>query len=193
MLKSIFARNWNNSRGDTLVEVTFALAILAAVLISSTVVAMAAFRTGQTAKERTQVAIASQGQVEALRSFRDNHTWSEFRAGSGANYLGIDNAAVGSCSSGQCFHMELVTTVPGTTEWVPKAGPAAAGGAAAANVPTSTMEIYVTPGGAPECAYDFILKYQFSALGGGTASNRIATKLTNLRFDPKEFPGVTCP
>jgi type II secretory pathway pseudopilin PulG len=191
MFKSIFGRNWNNSRGDTLVEVTFALAILAAVLLSSTVVAMTAFRTGQAAKERTQLAIASQGQVEALRSFRDNHTWAEFRDGSSPSYLGVDSADVGSCTTGQCFHMELLSTGP-SAEWVPRPGPATAGGPAAANVPTSTMEIYVIPCSARQCVYDFILKYHFTTLGGGTPSNQIATKLTNLRFDPKEFPGVIC-
>lgn len=194
MLNLIFGRNSNNSRGDTLVEVTFALAILGAVLIGATAVATTAFRTGQTAKERTQVAIAAQGQMEALRSFRDNHTWSEFRAGSSPSYLGVDTAIGGVCSTGPCFHMEL-TTLPGTTEWVPKPGPAVAPGPAAANVPGSSMEIYKAAlGSDARCAYDFVLKYQFSQLGGGTASNRIATKLVNLRFDPAQYsPPVVCP
>ena len=194
MVKSIFGRSSNNSRGDTLVEVTIALAILGAVLISATAVATTAFRTGQTAKERTQVAVAAQGQMEALRSFRDNHAWSEFRAG-GPGYLGIVTALSGACSTGApCFHMELVTTVPGTKEWVPKSGPAVAPGPAAANVPSSIMEIY--DAGLlsdPSCAYDFVLRYQFPQLGGGTASNRIATKLVNLRFNTAQYPLVVCP
>jgi len=190
MVKLKFGQNWNNSRGDTLVEVTFALAILGAVLIGSTVVTTSAFRTGQTAKERTEVASVAQGQVEALRSFRDNHTWAEFRVGT-VNFLGIDNAPAAGCtlnSPGQrCFHMVLATAA-GVTQWVPQPG------AGTANVPGAVIEFY-TPTAAlsKPCAYDFILKYQFPTLGGGTAFNRIATKLSNLSFNPLEFPGVTCP
>src|ERR1041384_7189661 len=77
-------------RGDTLIEVTFALAILGFVLLGSTAIATTAFRTGQTARERTQVSTAAQQQMEALRSFRDNHPWSEFRVGNGGTYQGID-------------------------------------------------------------------------------------------------------
>ena len=190
MVKPKFMQNWNNSRGDTLVEVTFALAILGAVLIGSTVVTTGAFRTGQTAKERTEVASVAQGQIEALRSFRDNHTWTEFRSGT-ANFRGVDNAPVAACTLNspglRCFHMVLASAA-GVTQWVPQSG------AATASVPGTVIEIYTaTPGISRPCAYDFILKYQFTTLGNGTASNRIATKLANLSFNPLEFPGAVCP
>jgi len=190
MVKLKFGQNWKNSRGDTLVEVTFALAILGAVLIGSTVVTTSAFRTGQTAKERTEVASVAQGQVEALRSFRDNHTWTDFRVGT-MSFPGIDNAPAVSCtlnSLGQrCFHMVLATAAV-ITQWVLQSG------AGTANVPGSVIEIYTpTAAVSKPCGYDFILKYQFTTLGGGIASNRIATKVSNLRFNPLEFPGVACP
>src|SRR4051812_29097292 len=72
---------WRREAGDTLIEVTIALSILATVLISSTVIATKAFRTGQSARERTTLAMASQGQMEDLRAFRDNNTWDHFLAG----------------------------------------------------------------------------------------------------------------
>ncbi len=184
----------NNQRGDTLIEVTFALAILGFVLLSSTAIAAAAFRTGQTARERTAVSTVAQEQMEALRSFRDNHTWAEFQSGLPGKYLGVNNAATGLCSSGpsQCFHMVLGPTTAGTTEWTPQPGqltPASPG--STLQVPTSSLELSsATPAADQGCGYDFLLTYQFSPLGGGTtAVNRITTRLANLKFN-----GVgTCP
>jgi len=107
-------RHWTKKqteeRGDTLIEVTFALAILGFVLMSSTVIAMTAFRTGQTARERTQVAAEAQEQMEALRSFRDNHTWDEFRVGDGSgnctgagNYCGMTGVGTPCSSMRRCI------------------------------------------------------------------------------------------
>jgi Tfp pilus assembly protein PilV len=169
-------------RGDTLIEVTLALAILGFVLLSATAIGAAAFRTGQTARERTQVAAAAQEQLEALRSFRDNHTWSEFRAGKGGVFQGIDEVLGTACqwdASKRCFHMALANTTAGTTEWVPQAG------ATTANVPTSVIEISTTTTVASACGYDFLLHYQFQPLGGGgNATNQITTRLVNLKYDP---------
>ncbi len=58
-------------RGDTLLEVVFAVVIMGAVLISCASLASAAFRNGVSAKERTQAANIAQGQAEALRNLRD--------------------------------------------------------------------------------------------------------------------------
>ena len=65
----------SNQRGDTLVEVTIALAILVMVLLSSFNLASYAFRLGEQAKERTQASQLAQEQAEALRNYRDNHPW----------------------------------------------------------------------------------------------------------------------
>lgn len=62
-------------KGDTLVEVSIALAILSLVLASSFATASAAFRLGQSARERTQAINYLQQQAEALHNYRDNTPW----------------------------------------------------------------------------------------------------------------------
>lgn len=65
-------RHWLRSeRGDTLIEVVFAVAIMGSVLISTAALSSTAFRTGVSARERTQAANIAQGQAEALRNRRD--------------------------------------------------------------------------------------------------------------------------
>jgi type II secretory pathway pseudopilin PulG len=184
-------------QGDTLIEVTFALAILGFVLLGSTAIASTAFRTGQNARERTEVAEVAQEQMEALRSFRDNHTWDQFRNGSGSAYAGVDTVPTATCKfdpnpAYHCFHMELSTS-GSTTEWVPKSGALTPGTPGTTlKVPTSTVEITSTGGVNPVCAYNFGLHYQFSPVGQGPLlTNHIATRLANLRFVPTG--GVTCP
>jgi Tfp pilus assembly protein PilV len=201
MLRAKMAYIRGKQRGDTLIEVTFALAILGFVLLGSTAIAAAAFRMGQTARERTQVAEAAQGQLEALRSFRDNHTWPEFRGGkncgAAGGFCGIDQVIGSPCSfdaTQQCFHMVEVSTAGGTSvcsaascEWVPAVG------SMSANVPTSVIEITPnTPNSQRGCGYDFLLHYSFTPLGGGTATNQITTRLVNLKYDPGIAPPV-CP
>jgi Tfp pilus assembly protein PilV len=179
-------------RGDTLIEVTFALSILSFVLLGSTALASTAFRIGQTAKERSQVADAAQQQMEALRSFRDNHSWSEFQNGSPGVYYGINTVPPAACNFNPlrvCFHMEPQPTTAGTTEYVPIAG------STNANVPTSIIEISAVPNlAAQQCGYDFELHYTFTVAGGGnsgsnSASNQIETRLVNL----KGPVGPVCP
>jgi type II secretory pathway pseudopilin PulG len=67
---------FKSDRGDTLVEVVLAIAILGMVLVASFNVANAAFGLGQGAKERTQAANLVQEQAEALRNYRDSHRWN---------------------------------------------------------------------------------------------------------------------
>lgn len=57
--------------GDTLVEVTFALAILSALLASAFTVANLSQRVVAAAKERTVAVSLAQEQVEALHAYRD--------------------------------------------------------------------------------------------------------------------------
>lgn len=189
------------SRGDTLIEVTLALAILGFVLLGSTAIGAAAFRTGQTARERTQVSEAAQGQLEALRSFRDNHSWTEFRSGNGCGgatgYCGIDQVLDTPCiydSTKRCFHMELVTTGGGTTEWVPKKGALTyTSPGTPLKVPTAVLEIAAQTSATSQCGYDFLLHYQFEPLGGGVmATNQITTRLVNLKYQPGGA-GPVCP
>jgi hypothetical protein len=203
-------------RGDTLIEVTFALAILGFVLLGSTAVASDAFRIGQTAGERTSVAEEAQQQLEALRSFRDNNTWADFRSsatcGQSGGYCGIDQvlspgmAKPCTCPANSspcpftsnpqdCFYMALANTGGGTTQWVPKAGQDLS---VQSSVPTAEIEIAsptenVVPSPSP-CGYDFVLYYVFEAPGGGPlASNQIETRLVNLNYTKPAVGGVVCP
>lgn len=64
-----------DERGDTLVEVVMALAILSLVLVSSYTLATGTFRLGRGAGERTQAVNYLQQQVEALRTYRNSVDW----------------------------------------------------------------------------------------------------------------------
>jgi Tfp pilus assembly protein PilV len=190
MLKRLMV---GGERGDTLIEVTFALAILGFVLLGSTAIAATAFRTGQTARERTEISQAAQEQLEALRSFRDNHTWAEFRSGSTPLYQGVDGASSSSnCvfdATKKCFHMELASTTAGTTEWVPVAG-----ASTASNVPTSNLEITINTA-APDrnCGYQFDLEYSFEPVGSvQPATNHITTRLANLKYEVPAGGSAQC-
>lgn len=65
-------------RGDTLIEVVFALAILATLLTVLTTSAISSWRTSRLAGERTQASAYIQEQVEALRAYRAGKTWAAF-------------------------------------------------------------------------------------------------------------------
>ncbi len=169
-----------NQRGDTLIEVTIALTILSMVLTGSTVVATRAFSQGQTAKERTVISTAAQAQMEALRAFRDNHSWDQFLHGStaGTPYSGVLGSFVGpTCqATTPCLHMA-----------VPGGGPGAmlpAGGSMTGEVPTSWIEISVTPDAStPPQSVDVVVSYGFDNLGGGATNvGHIKTTLTNVAF-----------
>jgi hypothetical protein len=200
-------------RGDTLLEVTFALAILAAVLLGCTSLAAAAYRLGQTARERTSVADVMQEQMEALRSFRDNSIagttglWSTFRNGVGGSYPGIDNVGAVPCNfqaSLNCFHMALVT-VGGSTMWVPAPGALTTSSPGTTlTVPTSLVEISASsatgvggtsvadPNSDRICGYDFEIHSSFTPIGSGPdQTSKIQTRLVNLKYNPSL--GGTCP
>lgn len=68
-----------DQRGETLVEVVMALAILSLVLVSSYALATGTFRVGRGAGERTQAVNYLQEQAESLRSYRDKSaSWADF-------------------------------------------------------------------------------------------------------------------
>jgi prepilin-type N-terminal cleavage/methylation domain-containing protein len=196
-------------RGDTLIEVTIALAILSMVLLSSAAVATTAFRMGQTARERTTLVEAAQEQMEALHSFRDNHTWTEFQNGFNCGfggYCGVASvttgpAATSSCTTPsiatkKCFYMQQWPAV-GSTGWVPVAGTLmntpTDPHSTKLSVPTSIVEISLadeslTASGiaAASCDYDFELHYSFAPLGTSQmAYNQIKTRLVNLKYTPQ--------
>jgi hypothetical protein len=188
-----------NQRGDTLIEVTFALVILAAVLVSSSLLAVKGLQQAHSAQERTQIADEAQRQAEGLRSFRDNHTWAEFLNGSGGIYSGVLNGGGSTCqaSGGPCFHVDTRATVPGiTSEFVPLPNNMAG------SVATSYIEIKATPdGAAPPQSVDVVISYGFLNAGGGPMNEgHIKLRFTNLKLGlatptpaPTPTPGPATP
>ncbi len=167
-----------NQRGDTLVEVTMALAILALVLTGAFVMANKAFRLGQDAKERSQIVGDAQQQAEALQSFRDSHKWSEFTTGNSAIGLpGINvRAATGGCIQ-PCFHM-VQQTVGGLNQWVPAAGPGTDSGLIGG---LGYIRIMATAVAGSPAAFDFTVQYGIPARDGGPdLTSAIRLRLTNL-------------
>jgi uncharacterized protein YegL/type II secretory pathway pseudopilin PulG len=175
-------RHVRRNAGDTLIEVTIALAILSTVLITSTVVATQSYRLGQTARERTTLINAAQGQVEAMRAFRDGHSWSQFINGGTTprTFPGVLTAAVGTgCPDNvpsPCMHMEAE---PGST-YLP------ADGWIAGPFNTSYIAIVVVPSPGSSAiprSVDVTVYYGSKALGGGVdPTGHIATTFTDLGF-----------
>lgn len=83
-------------KGDTIIEVVIASAIIAATLTGALKISGRASRLGQAAKERTQAVGLIQGQAEALRNLRDNKVKV---GGAGWNSFINDIGPVGLCSS----------------------------------------------------------------------------------------------
>jgi len=94
-------------RGDTLVEVAMALALLSVVLVSAFNIASAAFRLGQSAKERTQASNLIQEQAEALRNYRDSNPWGTFEPGTRGTFHMVRNASGGWRPQGGTFSPTL--------------------------------------------------------------------------------------
>lgn len=190
MVRISIPKAWRKEAGDTLIEVTMALSILSMVLISSTVIAAQAFRMGQTARERTAVSAAAQGQIESVRSFRDNSTWDVFLKGeAGATpYNGVTNAG----NSGPnckvvlpCFHMEGDGSKPTFRPMGDRiAGP----------VPTSFLETSVKgPTTASPNTVEVTVNYYFEGLGGGNFAGHITTTFTNLQYSAVPPPPPPAP
>ncbi len=163
-------RNVLNSRGDTLIEVTIALAILAMVLTGAFATANKAFNLGQNAKERSQMVNEAQQQAEALQSFRDSHTWTQFVQGSGIGLPGIvtRNGSV-DCDPNQsgtqhCFHM---VQQGGTGQWIPQAGPGTDQGELGNQGYVRILVYQDTAPLSTQPSYTFIIQYGVPARGGG--------------------------
>lgn len=150
----------HSQRGDTLIEVTIALSILAAVLSSGFLTANRAFIIGQNARERTEIINLAQAQAEQLKNFRDTRTWNAF--------LGAIPVSSSGCPSdiSPCFSM-----LSGT----PTGGPQAA--------ISSNGLIAITRTDDPVANKYSIFKivYVLNPRGGGAQeTNSITMKLANL-------------
>jgi prepilin-type N-terminal cleavage/methylation domain-containing protein len=173
-----------DERGDTLVEVTIALAILALVLTGAFAITNKAYRIGQDAKERTQMVSDAQQQAEALQSFRDSHTWRDFVLGAGTLPGIVVRNGSGDCDTTTaglqtCFHMER-RVIAGLDQWVPVVGPMAGtqiGG-------LGYVRITVSPDVAPatvQPSYDFKVQYGVPPRGGGQMlASDLKLHLTNI-------------
>jgi type II secretory pathway pseudopilin PulG len=156
---------FRNQHGDTLVEVTIALSILAAVLTSGFLTANRAYMIGQNARERTEIINLAQAQAEQLKNFRDTHTWNEFLGGI---------TTTSSCPTGvsSCFHMALDSA---TGKWVP------AGGSTPAISSNGSITITNPVIGPLGKFADFEIVYVLNPRGGGVPeTNRIPVELANL-------------
>jgi Tfp pilus assembly protein PilV len=81
--------------GDTLVEVTFAIAILTVVLVTAYNIASVTVHTGLQARERTEAAKIAQDQAEQLRGWRD------YDLANGNTFFAND-PGLSACFSGPC-------------------------------------------------------------------------------------------
>ncbi|HSX01674.1 MAG TPA: prepilin-type N-terminal cleavage/methylation domain-containing protein [Candidatus Saccharimonas sp.] len=174
-------------RGDTLIEVTLALAILALVLSATLAAANHAYALGQNAKERSQMVSDAQQQAEALESFRDSYRWAQFVAGNATVSLpGINvRGTSADCDPNQsgtqrCFHM-VQQTISGLNQWVPAVGPGT--GTQIGGLGYVRIIIDGDPGVAAPAptAYTFVIQYGVPARGGGPdLASSLRLKLVDL-------------
>jgi prepilin-type N-terminal cleavage/methylation domain-containing protein len=172
-----YARRSNRQRGDTLIEVVMALAILALTLTGAFGVVTRAFQMAQTAGQRTMASYAAQDQMEAIRALRGNLSWDEFlhgRTGVGG-FKGVLTAGAPSGCRVQpnCFHMERPSS---SLMYVPVEG------STTTPVPDSYLEVVATPDVVPNTRIvTFRVSWGFKDLSGGPENtNHFLTQLVNL-------------
>ncbi|MBW4061310.1 hypothetical protein HJC99_01920 [Candidatus Saccharibacteria bacterium] len=177
-LRSFFC----SERGDTLVEVTFALGIMATVLISATLVGVRALNLGRSARERVQLVNVATAQAEALRSFRDNTLWNQFVAGGtvGAlHFTGVTNTLGSSCRlpslAGQsCYHIAVQSGL-----FVPVSGSVTGG---VSGIPGGAF-IEIPLSSASSCSSVMGVHYGVPSVGAGPwQEGVIIVKLVNLNY-----------
>ena len=97
-------------QGDTLIEVVFALAILAIVLTVLTSAAVGAWRTSRLAGERTQASAYAQEQSEAIKAFHRGVDPAVF-----ASSFGLAPANTVRCMAVVGSSWQPVVSAPGAT------------------------------------------------------------------------------
>jgi prepilin-type N-terminal cleavage/methylation domain-containing protein len=148
-------------RGDTLVEVTIALAIMGTVLVLAFNLVGLAFRTGLMARERSQAINLLQEQAEALRHYRNSRSWSNFTSG------------VNAAGPAQ-FHMRR-----NGSSWVPTAGPWHDASAVPEIFRTGGSRLFITVSGSGDSRF-VQLTAEWSGAGGGAERTSVTTRLVNL-------------
>lgn len=159
-------RSHLDQRGDTLVEVTIALAIMAAVLTSAFLLAEKSIQIGRIAKERTLMVAAAQQQAEALTAYRDRFGWASFVAN-------VRGSLTTICSSSRrCF-----TIAPANST----VSALSAGEGSVGTVPTSKLYI-TTDINSPTAPnpVTFTISYSAEPPGGGALmSSEVILQLGN--------------
>lgn len=149
-----------NQDGDTLVEITIALAILGSVIVGAFVLAGSAYRLGAAARERSQAVNLLQEQAEALRNYRDSRSWSAFNSGI-------------SASPGN-FHMAR-----SGNSWVPAAGPWTDPSVVPQIFRTGTSRIFISASGAGNIKF-ITITAEWTGPDGRADRTSITTQLANL-------------
>lgn len=157
--------------GDTLIEVTIAITIVATILTSAIALSTRAVRLGIAARERSQAAQLLQQQAEGLRALRDTKSWSDF---TGA----IDPVAGG-------FHIERVEPSPGVYKWQidntpPAYSPVIDGQPTFFNI---TIQSSLPPGPlTADDRRDFVITATWERIGGGSDESVLYLHLANRDF-----------
>ena len=155
-----------DERGETLVEVIMALAILSLVLVSSYALATGTFRLGRGAGERTQAVNYLQEQAEALRSYRNTVEWERTFADT-MNRYNTDPPF-------DAFCMKKEDNVAGVAQWVP----VIANDNPACIIDGVTLTIRPAAVGSPPKQFDF--KFEATWKTGSQDNNvTLTTKLTD--------------
>ncbi len=120
-----------NQRGDTLVEVIFAIIILTSILVSTFTLGRQSRAQSDNASRRTAAINMMQEQYEALRSYRDRVGWPAFIGTYTVGFPGLSTGiarrhdAPSSCDPvDDCFHMERQSNnaLADYGQWVPCPG-----------------------------------------------------------------------
>jgi hypothetical protein len=162
-------------------------------LISSTTVAIQAHKMGQTAREHTEISMAAQAQMEAVRAFRDNISWQKFLNGN----ISMDEADGGPSQFTEAYQGLLLKNSTGCKVTSPCLHMAKTGqptfvpqpGSMDGPLSTSYIEIAATPEpGASPNNVEIKVNYGFEVLGGGKYNGHIVTNFTNLQAGPPPTP-----
>jgi Tfp pilus assembly protein PilV len=77
------------NKGQSLIEVIFALAIILLVVLALVQIVTGAIRSSDFAQKSSQATAYSQRAMEEIRSFRDKNTWADFSIACAAKNFGL--------------------------------------------------------------------------------------------------------
>ena len=172
-----------SQRGETLIEITLALAILSMILLATFKLVSSGFALNELAKQRTQVSNLLQEQAEALRNYRDNTvkdttSWNTFSAST-------------TTPAVPAFTMQPTGPVGAWAIAGPTYTPSING---LPTIFTITIVGVVAPPVLPALPDTDHLRFTITATWPGGNSSDVVTDLVRLDdFHPKDCSLVTCP